>query len=98
MRWLFVGEALVLRKARRILALLVLNPLAVLRRSRSFIIHHSSFIIPNWAPSHVQSCQSDRANRVVRQTFFLIFKNNLLIEKVSGQAERKIGKGRYFWG
>ena len=22
----------------------------------------------------------------------------LLIEKVSGQAERKIGKGRYFWG
>ena len=26
MRWLFVGEALVLRKVRRILAFLVLNP------------------------------------------------------------------------
>ena len=43
MRWLFVGEALVLGKARRILLFLVLKSTqAVLRRSRSFIIHHSS--------------------------------------------------------
>jgi hypothetical protein len=34
MRWLFVGEALVLRKEQRILAFLVLKPPVVLRRSR----------------------------------------------------------------
>ena len=38
----------VLAQSRRIL-------LVVLRRSRSFIIHHSSFIILNWAPPHMQS-------------------------------------------
>ena len=47
----FRGRSLVLRKAQRIIAFLVLKSHAVLRLCRSFVIHHSSFVIAPW-----QSC------------------------------------------